>query len=110
MEAQSLGLDVAKTRQGIILIATLLTAASVCLTGTIGWIGLVIPHLARLLVGDDNRRVIPISIVLGAAALVFIDTLARSISSAELPLSIFTGIIGAPTYFFLLYKQARRDF
>jgi iron complex transport system permease protein len=108
-EARTLGLNVKRMRSIIIIVSTMLTASSVCLTGTISWIGLVIPHFARLIFGYDNRKVIPMSIFLGAGSLVFIDTLARSITTAELPISIFTGLIGAPFYFFLLYRQYRKS-
>ena len=84
---------------------TVLTASAVCISGTIGWIGLVIPHFGRMLVGPDNRKLIPVSALLGAAFLLLIDTAARNITSAELPLSILTGLIGAPFYFYLLVKQ-----
>ncbi|MEG0875364.1 MAG: iron chelate uptake ABC transporter family permease subunit, partial [Clostridiales bacterium] len=76
-----------------------------CVSGTIGWIGLVIPHFGRMLVGPDNRKLIPLSAILGAGFLLLIDTLARIATSAELPLSVLTGIIGAPFYFYLLVKQ-----
>ena len=92
-------------RYAIIFCATILTACSVCVSGTIGWIGLVIPHFSRMLVGPDNQRLIPISIVLGAAFLLLIDTISRTSMHAEIPLSVLTGLIGAPFYFYLLLKQ-----
>lgn len=104
-EAKSLGTDIKKARGLVIICATILTASAVCISGTIGWIGLVIPHLGRMLVGPDNRKLIPVSAVLGAIFLLLIDTLARILTSAELPLSILTGLIGAPFYFYLLLKQ-----
>ena len=104
-EAKSLGVKIGLVRGIIILCATLLTASAVCLCGTIGWIGLVIPHLARMMVGPDNVKAIPISCVLGALFMLFIDTLARSLTSMELPLSILTGLIGAPFYFIILMRQ-----
>lgn len=104
-EAKSLGMDIRRARGIIIFCATVLTACAVCTSGTIGWIGLVIPHLGRMMVGPDNRKLIPLSAVLGAAFLLLIDTLARVLTSAELPLSILTGLIGAPFYFYLLLKQ-----
>lgn len=76
-----------------------------CISGTIGWIGLVIPHFARMLVGADNQKLIPLSAVLGAVFLLFIDTVSRASMSAEIPLSILTGLIGAPFYFYLLVKE-----
>ncbi len=104
-EARSLGTDLKKVRGLIVLCATTLTACAVCISGTIGWIGLVIPHLGRMLVGPDNRKLIPVSAVSGAVFLLAIDTLARNLTSAELPLSILTGLIGAPFYFYLLMSQ-----
>lgn len=104
-EAKSLGTDIKKSRGLVIVCATTLTACAVCISGTIGWIGLVIPHFGRMLVGPDNRKLIPVSAVLGATFLLLIDTLARNLTSAELPLSILTGLIGAPFYFYLLLKQ-----
>lgn len=107
-EAKTLGTDVRKTRGLVIVCATLLTASSVCISGTIGWIGLVIPHFSRMLVGPDNRKMIPLSVILGAIFLLGIDTIARVITSAEVPLSILTGFVGAPFYFYLLLKQRMR--
>ena len=107
-EAKTLGTDVRKTRGLVIICATLLTASSVCISGTIGWIGLVIPHFVRMLAGSDNRKVIPLSVILGAIFLLGIDTIARVLTSAELPLSILTGFVGAPFYFYLLLKQRMR--
>ena len=104
-EAKTLGMDIRRSRGVLILCSTVLTACAVCTSGTIGWIGLVIPHLGRMMVGPDNRKLIPLSAVLGAAFLLLIDTLARVLTSAELPLSILTGLIGAPFYFYLLLKQ-----
>lgn len=104
-EAKSLGTDMKKARGIIIFCATVLTASAVCISGTIGWIGLVIPHLGRMLVGPDNKKLIPVTAILGAAFLLLIDTAARNITSAELPLSILTGLIGAPFYFYLLLRQ-----
>ena len=104
-EARSLGTDIKKTRGLVIICATALTASAVCISGTIGWIGLVIPHLGRIITGPDNRKLIPVSAVLGAGFLLLIDTAARNLTSAELPLSILTGLVGAPFYFYLLVRQ-----
>ena len=104
-EAKTLGVSVTVVRNFIIICATLLTASAVCISGTIGWIGLVIPHFARMLTGPDNTKVIPSSILMGAIFMVVIDTLARALTSVELPLSILTGIIGAPFYIIILARQ-----
>lgn len=92
-------------RYMVIACATLLTASAVSISGTIGWIGLVIPHLARLLVGADNRYSLPMAGVAGAIFLLLIDTLARTLTAAEIPLSVLTGIIGAPFYCYLLIRK-----
>ena len=76
-----------------------------CSSGTIGWIGLVITHYASMLEGEDYQNLIHLSTVLGAVFLLFIDTVSRASMSAEIPLSILTGLIGAPFYFYLLVKE-----
>lgn len=104
-EAHMLGKNSTWLRYAIIFCATVLTACSVCVSGTIGWIGLVIPHFSRMLVGSNNQRLLPVAVVLGAIFLLFIDTLSRTSMDSEIPLSILTGLIGAPFYFYLLIKQ-----
>lgn len=104
-EAKTLGIRIGLTRNIIILCATLLTACAVCLCGTIGWVGLVIPHLARMMVGPDNVKSIPVSCVLGSIFMLMIDTIARGATTLEIPLSILTGLIGAPFYLYILAKQ-----
>ena len=104
-EVHMLGRDAGWLRYAIILCATILTACSVCISGTIGWVGLVIPHFSRMLVGPNNQRLLPLAIVLGAFFLLAIDTISRASMSAEIPLSILTGLIGAPFYFYLLLRQ-----
>ena len=104
-EARALGVHVGFVRGVVIICSTLLTASAVCVCGTIGWVGLVIPHLSRITVGQDNTKSIPVSLLMGAIFMVAIDTLARVLMSLELPLSILTGIIGAPFYFMVLAGQ-----
>ena len=104
-EASSLGVNIRVIRGLAVLCATILTACAVCISGTVGWIGLVVPHLCRMLVGPDNTKVMPLSIFAGASFMLFVDTVARSATSAEIPLSILTGFIGAPLYGWLLFKQ-----
>ena len=104
-EAKALGVNIKVVRGIIILCATLITASAVCICGTIGWVGLVIPHLSRMVAGQDNTRSIPVSFLMGAIFMVLIDTLARVLTSMELPLSILTGIIGAPFYIVVLSGQ-----
>lgn len=104
-EASSLGTNIKVVRGLAVLCATILTACAVCISGTVGWIGLVVPHLCRMLVGPDNTKVMPLSLFVGASFMLFVDTVARSATSAEIPLSILTGFIGAPLYGWLLFKQ-----
>ncbi|MBB1078903.1 iron ABC transporter permease [Limosilactobacillus sp. STM2_1] len=106
--AQTIGINVAFERLLIIGASTLLTAATVCLSGNIGWVGLVIPHISRLLVGDNTRRTLPIAGLVGALFLLIVDTLARSLSAGEIPLSILTGFIGAPLFIYILIKKKVR--
>ncbi len=101
-EARTLGINLTRTRGVTILLATLITATSVCIGGPISWVGLVIPHLCRLLVGSDTTKLMPLSVLMGASFMMFVDTLARSLTSAEVPLSVLTGFIGTPLYVALL--------
>ena len=103
-ETVSLGIDVPKIRTLIIVSSTLITASVTAMCGVISWVGLLIPHIARMLVGSDNCRVIPCSIVCGGLFLVVIDTLARTLAISEIPVSILTSIIGAPVFILLLKK------
>ena len=104
-EAQTLGLHVNTARALIIAGATMATAGAVCACGTIGWVGLVIPHVARMFVGNDNRRLMPVSMFMGAGFLMLIDVLCRTISGAEIPLGIMTSIIGGPFFIYLVKKK-----
>ncbi len=103
-EALSLGVSVTKLKWLVIAGATLITAAAVSIAGIIGWVGLIIPHIARMIVGSNNQYVLPASVSIGACYLLLIDNLARSLTSAEIPLSILTAIIGAPFFAYLLRK------
>lgn len=105
IEARSLGVDVHRLRRVAILCATVLTASAVCLAGNIGWVGLIVPHLARLLVGEDNRYSLPASVLLGACFMVVVDTLTRTLTSEALPLSILTGLVGAPLFVAILIRK-----
>jgi iron complex transport system permease protein len=104
-EARTVGINVTRLRGLTIVCASLLTASSVCVSGTIGWIGLVIPHFGRLVCGSDNTKLMPIAAILGGAFLLVIDTLARTATSMEIPLSILSGLVGAPFYAWLLSRQ-----
>jgi iron complex transport system permease protein len=101
-EARALGVSTVRIRLAVIASATLMTSAAVAISGVIGWIGLVIPHFARLVTGPDFSRLLPVSIVLGAGFLVGVDTLARSIADIEVPLGVLTAFIGTPLFLWLL--------
>ena len=103
-EAKSLGINVKNTRLAVMAASTMVTAAGISLCGQVGWIGLLVPHMSRMIYGGDNRRVIPASICLGGALLVLIDTIARGATAAEIPVSVLTAIIGAPFFILLLRK------
>lgn len=103
-EARSLGINVQRLRLIVIVLSTLMTGVTVSLCGIIGWIGLVIPHIGRMMVGNDHRTLLPASALIGALYLLLIDTLARTATAAEIPLSILTAIIGAPFFAGILRK------
>ena len=91
-----------------IVLATLITAASVAIAGIIGWVGLLMPHVTRLIYGSDNSQLVPISAILGGIFLMLTDVAARSVSSAEIPLSILTALIGAPMIGVIIVKKGKR--
>ncbi len=106
-EALSLGENVSFLRMLLVISATLSCAGAVSLAGTIGWVGLVIPHLSRLLVGPNFVRLLPASFMLGAGFLCLADTLARTLFTIEMPLGVLTSLIGAPFFLFLLARPER---
>ena len=106
-ESKSLGVNYKVTMTLLIIVATALTAVSVAIGGTIGWVGLVIPNIVRLFVGSNNRKVIPISMLAGSIMMIVVDTLARSIAPNEIPLSIITGILGTPIFVYAIFKRRR---
>lgn len=108
-EAKTLGVHLTLERGFVIVASTILTASAVSVSGTIGWIGLIIPHVSRRIVGSDNKRLLPITIVVAAIFMLIVDTIARSVCSLEIPLSILTGFIGAPIFGYLLVHQRRVD-
>lgn len=103
-EAQSLGLNPSRVRLIIIAACTLLTSAAVSISGIIGWIGMIIPHMARMVVGPDNKILIPASLSLGASFLLLIDNISRGVISIEIPIGILTAIIGVPIFLYLLRR------
>ena len=106
-EAKALGVRYKANMSILIIIATLLTAGAVSVSGTIGWVGLVIPNVVRLLVGSDNKKVIPLSILAGAAFMMIVDMLARTLAPNEIPLSVITGIIGTPLFIYAIFKRRK---
>ena len=110
-EARALGVNVSRLRLVIVTGATLITAAAVAVSGIIGWIGLLIPHAARLLVGPEFARLLPLSMVLGASYLLAVDTLARTMAAIEIPPGVLTALIGTPLFLWLLaatHSRARK--
>jgi len=107
-EARSMGVNTKVMRILIVTAATLITSACVAISGLIGWVGLVIPHFARLLVGYDYRAMMPVSIFMGASFMLLTDNLARSVATAEIPLGILTAFIGAPFFLYLIMDRGRR--
>lgn len=106
-EARSMGINTRQMQLIVVICATLLTAASVAVSGMIGWVGLVIPHFARMLFGSDFRKLIPASTLMGASFLVVVDDVARIVATAEIPLGILTSFIGGPV--FLILMLSRRE-
>lgn len=106
-EARSIGVNPDRERWYIFIAISLMTGTSVAVAGIVGWIGLVVPHAARILVGEDHRALIPASALLGAAYLTFIDTMARTLTAAEIPLGVLTALVGAPVFGYLLRRHFR---
>ncbi|VDC30614.1 FecCD family ABC transporter permease [Pseudogemmobacter humi] len=106
-EAKMLGIEATRLRLMIIVCATLMTSAAVSMAGVVGWIGLMVPHMARLLTGSRFDRLLPAAILTGAAFMVAADTAARSIALTEVPLGILTAVIGAPVFVWLLARGSR---
>jgi len=103
-EARSLGLNTGRLRAVVVFCATLMTAASVSVSGMIGWVGLVIPHFCRMLFGYDYRRLLPAGVLMGGAFLMLVDDLARVAVSSEIPLGILTSFVGAPVFLWLIVR------
>lgn len=108
-EAETLGIHAGTLRLLLILCATLITAASVAVSGVIGWIGFLIPHLVRRLVGNDYRYLLPASVLFGASFLLFVDNVSRNLFATELPLSIITSFIGAPFFLYIMAKGGEKS-
>lgn len=108
-EARALGIQVGVLRAAIIICATLATAGAVAVSGVIGWIGLVVPHMGRMIAGSDNRLLIPLSFSIGACFLLLVDNISRVISGSEMPLGILTAIVGGPFFIYLLKQSKGRE-
>ena len=102
--AASLGVAVEKVRWALLACVALIVSSGVAISGTIGWVGLVVPHFARMLVGPDHRVLLPASALKGAIFMLWVDTLARSMTAAEIPLDVITSLIGAPIFALMLRK------
>jgi len=106
-EAKSLGINVTRIRMALIFFATLISALTVVIGGMIGWVGLIIPHVARMFVGPDNRILMPVAALIGAIYLIAVDDVARMLFTVEIPLGIVTSLMGIP-FFILVLKNARK--
>jgi len=106
-EARALGVDVPRLRLLVIGAATLMTASVVAISGVIGWIGLMIPHIARMMVGPNFARLLPAAMLLGASFMLLVDTLARTMARIETPLGILTAVLGAPFFLWLLARGGK---
>lgn len=106
-EASTMGVNARLIRIVVIIAATFITAACVSVTGMIGWVGLVIPHLCRMLIGADYRKLIPASMLMGAGFLLLVDDIARLATTAEIPIGILTAFVGAPFFLYLITRRKR---
>ena len=106
-EAATMGVNARLVRLLVMVAATLVTASSVAVSGMIGWVGLVIPHLCRMLVGCDYRKLLPASMVMGAGFLLLVDDVARVATTMEIPIGILTAFVGAPFFLYLITKGRR---
>ncbi|MEW9054082.1 MAG: iron ABC transporter permease [Neobacillus sp.] len=105
-DAYTMGINPERTRWYIIIFSTLVTAACVTVSGIIGWIGLVIPHICRRIVGVNHGRLLPVSCLMGAVFMILVDSIARNLTTAEIPIGILTALIGAP-FFAIIYRQSK---
>ncbi|MBR5738484.1 MAG: iron ABC transporter permease [Lachnospiraceae bacterium] len=104
-EVRSFGVSLKKLRIVTLAAATLATSASVAMCGQVGWIGLIVPHMCRMAFGNNHRSLLPASVSIGAAFMVIVDTIARSVTATEIPVSVLTAIIGAPFFLYLMLKK-----
>lgn len=104
-----MGVNAKHLRVAVIFAATLVTAASVSVSGVIGWVGLVIPHLTRRMVGNNYKHLMPASMLFGAIFLLLVDNLSRNLLATEIPLGILTSLIGAPFFIYLITRDGERN-
>ena len=104
-EARSVGVDVKRDRGIIIAAASVVAALTVSISGIVGWVGIVVPHLARMLVGPDFRRLVPASASLGICYMTLIDDICRTVTASEIPIGVLTGIVGVPMFLYFIYKR-----
>lgn len=107
-EARTMGVNAQALRIGIIFCSTLITAACVSVSGLIGWVGLVIPHFARMLVGNNYKHLLPATLLLGGSYLLFVDNIARLVATSEIPIGILTAFVGAPFFLYLIIKEGNK--
>ena len=107
-ESQAMGINLQVNQLIIVFFATLATAGAVSLAGVIGWVGLVVPHMGRMIVGSDNRILIPVSFCLGSSFLILVDSLARTLVGSEIPLGVLTALVGGPFFIYLLKETKAR--
>lgn len=107
-EASTMGIDARKIRIIVIIAATLVTAASVSVSGMIGWVGLVIPHLCRFIIDCDYRKLLPASMLMGASFLLIVDNISRLMTTAEIPIGILTAFVGAPFFLYLITRRKQQ--
>ena len=107
-EARTIGVNAGRLRLLVIICSTLVTAASVSVSGMIGWVGLVIPHLARRLVGNNYQHLMPATMLLGASYLLAVDCVSRNLLATEIPIGILTSFIGAPFFIYLITREGER--
>jgi len=106
-EARALGINVGLVRAAAVIAATLMTSTAVAVSGIVGWVGLLVPHLARLVVGPAFARLLPMSIIFGAGFLLAVDTAARTLGAVELPLGVLTAVLGTPAFLVLMLRGRR---
>ena len=108
-EARSIGVNTRLIRAIAIICATVITASSVAVAGNIGWVGLIIPHISRMLVSNDARYSFPSSVFFGASFLTLVDCISRAAATVEIPIGILTSFVGAPFFLYLLFREVRYD-